>query len=245
MMMGRVLAGGMLVAIGIWGWGWDADGALGEEPVPVRRGSLVPLRLRMEEEGEKMLRELTITKYSHTTHIDREQGICEVDCSGFVVAILREVSPAHLKGISTMHKRPLAEDFYHAFVPTEGNAVPAGWERVKRVEEGKPGDLIAWLKTDRQAGDNTGHVMLIAEKPVRDGEHQFRVRIMDSTMSPHGDDSRPEGATGIGKGTIWLVVNGSGEPTGYRWKSRGGTVHEVPICLGRGVVSQGRFQQVK
>ena len=53
-------------------------------------------------------------RYSHKTFIDRGRGICEVDCSGFIVALLQQIALEHL-GATAMRTRPLAEDFYATF----------------------------------------------------------------------------------------------------------------------------------
>ncbi len=101
--------------------------------------------------------------------------------------------------------------------------------------DAEPGDVIAWLKLERQPGDNTGHVMLIAEKPVQESAGQFRVRVLDSTAHGHAQDTRPEGTSGIGEGTIWLFVDSRARPVAYQWKSRKIAPHEAPIAIGRAV----------
>lgn len=189
---------------------------------------------RILADARLMLSDFKVTRYSHKTLIDRERGVCEVDCSGFIVAILKQAAPDHLRLIPTRHKRPLAEDFYRAFAAAPPDR-PRGWLRVVRVKDIEPGDVIAWIKLERQPGDSTGHVVLVEEKPAADSSHQFRVRVLDSTLHGHAHDSRPEGTSGIGRGTIWLEVDGDGRPTGFRWKSRHGMLHDVPIAVARAV----------
>lgn len=189
---------------------------------------------RLLAAARQMIADFKITAYSHRTHIDRERGICEVDCSGFLVALLKQTSPKHLHQIATRHKRPLAEDFYAAF-SAKNRESPGAWKPIKRLQQVEPGDVIAWLKQERQPGDNTGHVMLVEQKPTVDAPNLFRVRVLDSTAHGHGSDSRPEGKSGIGGGTIWLAVDGDGRPIGYRWKSRHGMLHQAPIAIGRAV----------
>jgi hypothetical protein len=186
-------------------------------------------------EAKRMIAEYPNTRYTHKTHIDRSQGICEVDCSGFIVTLLRHKSPKHLESINTAHKRPLAEDFVTAFAPKQG-APARGWKRVDRVADARAGDVLAWMKLDRVEGDNTGHVMLVAAKPVAESPERFRVRIYDSTLHGHASDERTNtGRSGIGEGTLWLDVDHQGRPIGYRWKSRTGNLHNAPIAIGRAV----------
>jgi hypothetical protein len=192
------------------------------------------LQERLVAEARRMIREFPNTKYSHKTHIDRENGICDVDCSGFIVAILKQVSPEHLAVIRTTHKRPLAEDFYRAFA-SEPPGRSAGWREVPTVQGANVGDVIAWLKLERKPGDSTGHVMLIAEKPVMVSPSRARVHILDSTLHGHAHDTRLEGRSGIGEGTIWLELDATGRPVAFHWKSVQIAAHEVPIRIGRAV----------
>jgi hypothetical protein len=184
-------------------------------------------------EARRMIADYPDTRYSHKTHIDDQQGICEVDCSGFLVTLLKHKAPKHLESIRTTHKRPLAEDFYAAFTVKQGP--PArGWKPIERLADARPGDVLAWIKADHVPGDNTGHVMLIAENPVGESAEHFRVRIFDSTLHGHAHDERTKTErSGIGQGTLWLDVDDRGRPIGYRWKSRMGMPHTAPIAIGR------------
>jgi hypothetical protein len=186
-------------------------------------------------EARRMIAEYPDTRYSHKTYLNKSEGICEVDCSGFIVVILKRKARQHLESIATTHKRPLAEDFYTAFAPREG-APAHGWKLIGRLADAAPGDVLAWVKTERMPGDNTGHVMLIAEKPVQESPERFRVRILDSTLHGHANDERTNsGRSGIGVGTLWIDVDSQGRPAGYRWKSRTGQLHTAPIAVGRAV----------
>ena len=195
------------------------------------RGARSDLNAKLVAEARRLIREFPITSYSHKTHIDRERGICELDCSGFVGTILKHVSPEHLAAIRTAHERPLAEDFYRAFA----SGGSRGWKQIHRVESANVGDVIAWLKLERKPGDSTGHVMVIAEKPVMVSSSRARVRVFDSTLHGHAHDTRPQGKNGIGEGTIWLELDANGHPLAFHWKSVEIAPHEVPIRIGRAV----------
>ena len=90
--------------------------------------------------ARQMVGDFKVTRYSHKTLIDRTRGICEVDCSGFIVALLKQTSRVHLRQIVTTHKRPLAEDFYQAFAPSNGrNASRVGADQAAaRRRTGRP-----------------------------------------------------------------------------------------------------------
>lgn len=186
-------------------------------------------------EARRMIADYPNTRYTHKTHIDKSQGLCEVDCSGFLVAILRHKAPQHLASISKTHKRPLAEDFYAAFSGKAG-APARGWRPIENLGDAQAGDVLAWVKSDRVSGDNTGHVMLIADKPIPESAGQFQVTVYDSTLHGHAQDDRTNrGRSGIGRGTLWIETDNRGRPIGYRWKSRTGTLHTAPIAIARPV----------
>jgi hypothetical protein len=209
-----------------------------QQAVPATQFKLSESRATLQErlvaEARRLIREFPNTTYSHKTHIDRQGGICEVDCSGFIVTILKHVSPEHLAAIRTTHKRPLADDFYQAFA-SEPPGGAAGWREIQNVANANAGDVIVWLKPERKPGDSTGHVMLIAEKPVVVSPTRARVRVFDSTLHVHAHDTRLEGQSGIGQGTIWLELDAKGRPVAFHWKSVQIAAHEVPIRIGRAV----------
>jgi hypothetical protein len=185
--------------------------------------------------ARRMIADYPDTRYGHKTYLDAQQGICEVDCSGFLVVLLKHTAPKQLESIRTTHKRALAEDFYAAFTGKQG-AAARGWKPIERLADAKPGDVLAWIKLDRVPGDNTGHVMLIAEDPVPESAERFRVRIFDSTLHGHAHDERTKTErSGIGQGTLWFDVDERGRPIGYRWKSRTGMLHTAPIAIGRAI----------
>jgi hypothetical protein len=224
--LAKLLIAGMLLTCRRPAWA--------DPPKSVQNVPDAPVPERLVAAARQMISDFKVTRYSHRTLIDRDRGVCEVDCSGFLVALLSQTSPQHLRQIATHHKRPLAEDFYSTFSGRNG-ARPTGWQPIKHVQHAEPGDVIAWLKQERQPGDNTGHVMLVEQKPAAESPNQFRVRVLDSTAHGHGSDSRIDGKSGIGEGTLWLDVDSDGLPIGYRWKSRRGALHQAPIAIGRAV----------
>jgi hypothetical protein len=186
---------------------------------------------RLVDEVRRIVRAAKESHYSHTTEVDEEKGVFNVDCSGLVCYALKRVAPDHLKVIDKGgHKRPLALQFYEAF---SGETQPAGWASIAKLADARPGDVIAWRKVEQQKGDNTGHVVIIDSAPVVEAGGLVRVNIIDSTESPHAQDTRQANQDGVGRGTIWFVVDNAGKPIGYKWKSNKGPTHEVPIAIGR------------
>jgi hypothetical protein len=196
--------------------------------------------VRVHAEARRILEEMKDSRYSHTTRVDKDEGSYEVDCSGFVTVVLRAVAPRPLAAVPHVprRKRPLAFEFHDAFAAAPAEEKGAkGWRRIERVADARPGDLLAWRREEIQPGEDTGHIVVVDEAPVREDDGQFRVVVIDSTGKPHGDDTRKDGATGVGRGTIWLTVDEAGRPSGFRWRARDGTLVRRPIAIGRAMES--------
>jgi hypothetical protein len=84
----------------------------------------------------------------------------------------------------------------------------------------RPGDVIAWQVTEDSTSGDTGHVMVVLAAPTRNPARQreWLVQVADSTLSPHADDSRHDGQTGLGTGTIGLTTDDAGAPVAFYWQ---------------------------
>ena len=170
-------------------------------------------------------RELTVMKsstYDHTTSIDESKGIFNFDCSGFVGYDLANVLPDAIATVRTETSvaRPLAKDFEAFFASIPAGKSKGRWHRVLRAADLVPGDVVAWLKPADVISSNTGHVMIVHATPTKNPRRadEYIVPVIDSTASPHGvADSRAPSGTGLGSGTIGLLVDAAGAPYGYRW----------------------------
>jgi hypothetical protein len=62
--------------------------------------------------------------------------------------------------------------------------------------------------------------MVVRSYPTVDKNrpNELNVTIIDSTRCPHANDSRANGITGIGTGTITIVTNTDGNAIGFRWR---------------------------
>jgi hypothetical protein len=165
------------------------------------------------------------------------------DCSGLIALLLSRAygyTPRTFK------------DWMGAFFPTAFGYFDAirkrnGFRHVKRVSDCQPGDLIAIDYPSNMK--NTGHVMLIEERPVRakvtapcaPGAVAWDVRVIDSSRMGHGPgDPRCTGegkVRGIGRGTVRLCTNASGAFVGYAWSTlRSSTYYSKaarPLIVGR------------
>jgi hypothetical protein len=174
----------------------------------------VPGNERLLTEARRILAAVKESTYSHTTTIDEASGRYDVDCSGFVDYAMSRATPDAFTALVThTAKRPVASS-YVSFA----EAPSAQWQRVMRASELVPGDLVAWLEPASKDTTNTGHVMIVAGVVVVHG-NEVDVPIIDSTDTPHGatDARTVSKTTGVGTGTIGLIVGTDGAPTAYRW----------------------------
>lgn len=200
--------------------------------------------------AEALLKEVSPenTSYRHKNNVVKRKSSespaeCHADCSGLVNWLLLEGynKPSSELQVWFHSKRPVARHYVEAILAEKN------FHRVQHLKNCMPGDIIA-MKYPSDA-DNTGHVMLVAERPkkrqatapiVADTE-QWEVRVIDSTMSPHGSDSRRSkdgrNRNGLGTGLFRIYANAAGEPVGYSWglssKSEFRSAQERPIVVGR------------
>lgn len=194
---------------------------------------------RIRSACRKILSTTKESHYQHITHVDEDTGIYDVDCSGLLCYVLKKVAPEHYAAIpiSKTHRRPLALQFYEAFASPDEH-IARYWQTIHRLKDARPGDVLVWRKAEQLPGKDTGHVMIIDQPPVEDGKDMYRVTVIDSTESPHADDTRKDGATGVGRGTMWFLVDSDSRPTAYHWRLRNGKPREIEIAIGRAIDQQ-------
>lgn len=193
---------------------------------------------RIVAELHRMLANLRSTEYAHTTRVAEAKGEYVFDCSGLACYVLRRQLPEHYRNIPVAknRKRPLAVDFYQCFAaaPTD-EAGRNGWRRIARLADARPGDIIAWRSSAPRAGRSTGHVVIVDDQPAKGANGEFRLTVIDSTSSRHGNDTRKPGQTGLGRGAMWFSVDGDGRPVGWRWGSPKHQLRTRDIAIGRAV----------
>jgi hypothetical protein len=187
------------------------------------------------EEAQRELKAMRVTRYQHTTSVDESTGSYFYDCSGLLDYAVGRLRPADLKPIPHTKARPLAGDI-EGYLHRGLTGPIEGWQALARVDALGPGDVVAWQATEDSTTGDTGHVMVVLEAPTPNPARaaEWLVRVADSTLSPHALDSRHPGTTGLGTGTIGLVVDESGAPTAFYW--RGGVSPQgkpTQITLGR------------
>ena len=179
--------------------------------------------------------------YTHRLEIDPANHRYGLDCSGFVSLVLERQAPDALTAIPKIagKTRRLAADFHDAFAAAATTAQPGAWQRIVRLADLQPGDLIAWDHPDHAAGEDTGHIVFVAAAPLAEPHACWRIRVLDCTSTPHGNDHRTAGTGGIGQGTMWFTAGADGAPASLHWASLEHPAKIWPIALARWVPATG------
>jgi hypothetical protein len=183
---------------------------------------------------------LTFSRYTPQTRVDARAGIYEFDCSGMASWVLRRATPAAWHSVRQRSStgRLVARDFVRQIASVRAERPAWAWERVARVADARPGDVIAWLKPAGWVSNVTGHVGFVMQAPEasRRVEGGFLIRFADASRYHHQDDSRAEeGRDGFGVGTILLIADAeTGAPVAYGWfGDHSGWISETQIVIGR------------
>ena len=172
------------------------------------------------------------------------------DCSGFVDALLTYSYGIDKDGFRAIFGsgRPTAARYHDAIVDQRS------FQRVEHVQDLLPGDFLAVKYFSRK--DNTGHVMLVAGRPMRmaaakeptvPGTMQWEVPVIDSSESGHGltDTRHKKGADGkdhdgLGGGVLRIYSDAAGNVAGFAWSTQSVSKFKVPsdeeLVMGRFMV---------
>jgi cell wall-associated NlpC family hydrolase len=208
-------------------------------PAPVAVATPAPsaAAARVTAQLDAIEQNLRVASYRHDTRVNERQGRYEFDCSGLIAWVLARAAPeAHRVTVQRASgPRPLAAEYARTFLSVAPTQRRGPWTRVQRVEDARPGDVIAWIKPRIVRSNNTGHVLFVVGAPRRSERYTdaWLVPVADSSRYRHQDDSR-EGTTrtGFGRGTILLATDPTtgaprafGDHTPY--------VLETQIAIGR------------
>lgn len=183
---------------------------------------------------------LTASRYSPITRVNARAGTYEFDCSGMASWVLRRAAPGAFQQVLRRSPtgRLVARDFVRQIASVAPEKPSWGWARVARIEDARPGDVIAWLKPQGWRSNVTGHVGFVMEAPRLSGRIPggYLVRFADASRYQHEDDSRAAtGRDGFGMGTILLLGHPeTGAPLAYGWfGDQSGWISETQIVIGR------------
>lgn len=176
------------------------------------------------------------TRYEHKTAIDETNGIYHVDCSSFVGFLLQKSSLQAYTALSIDkgHARPRAQNFYDFFASLNENEQKEGWQGIKAMQSLQTFDIIAWKYDARLGKKDTGHMVIVYEKPIKEADGRYRVRVLDASKGTHANDSRAQKSEGgIGTGVMWFRVDEEGKPFGVYWSDRSKSMSRHQISMGR------------
>jgi hypothetical protein len=74
--------------------------------------------------------------------------------------------------------------------------------------------------------------MVILAAPFLNADGSYSVRVVDATATPHADDTRGPGQSGVGTGTPHFQVDGASALVAYQFTPRG-SFKTQPISIGR------------
>jgi hypothetical protein len=154
-----------------------------------------------------------------------------------------ETATRRAVSLGKVFDRTRAESFYYRIVSTPADRAADGWQRVARVDDLAPGDVIVWLRPPVEAGinHNTGHTLVATGHPIPYPKvpNGYLVRVADVSQRHHQDDTRDRRNIdgGYGHGTILLVADPKTHaPVAFgRVGTRSPAILESGIALGRPV----------
>ena len=177
----------------------------------------------------------TVASYAHNEVLASRQIVTEsdgsvkahTDCSGFISYIVQSVAAKHYHVVREREpgsKYPQAKIWARFFDGLDTERPTDGWIAIKKWQDLKPGDLIAWEEGKTSAAGNTGHVAMVMHAPneVREGNQRlFSVQVIDSSSVYHfAPEQLPPKASqlhrdGIGIGYIRILLSEENSPIGY------------------------------
>lgn len=213
-----------------------------------RRGAAEPKGAKRSQRAQPpvlkvlqhMDRVVKTTSYVHATHIDEAAGRFDFDCSAMAAWVLSRATPLAEQTVLTRNGvgRPVAANYHDVIAQSPEDHAAAGWQRIARIEDVRPGDVLAWRRPPSVQSTNTGHVAFVVGTPKRiaPGRNYFELRVADSSSVLHADDSRENPRrSGFGYGTMSFGVDPkTHRALSYGWVG-GSTVWypKTPIEFGR------------
>ncbi len=153
--------------------------------------------------------------------------------------MLSRAAPDHYAALVAAAAEPVPRafdyyDFFSSLPPQAGD----GWAQVAVLADAARGDLIAWRFLQIEPGHDTGHVVFVADTPAVDDQGSVAVRVYDSAIVPHFEDTRGDGPgqwpSGVGSGFINFQVGDDGEPVAFQFSPPlSSPFTSLPIVIGR------------
>lgn len=165
---------------------------------------------------------------------DLAGGVYIIDCSSYVDHMLNVVSPKAYSSLvdSTGTNHPTSRHYYQFF--NSLSAAPKNyWNKIRAVSQLQPGDILVFCYKHMSGHAAPGHVMIVVDKPVKEGE-KYIVSVADSACAAHSNDTRSKSGVGIGKMAL-KVDPSTDKPVAYAWKEGSNWKDNVNFAMGRPV----------
>ncbi len=171
-------------------------------------------------QARQILSNLRSTQYSHRPMVDAKTGTYRLDCSALAEYLIRFSSAQALTMVAADagHRRR-AKNFYDTIANAPLIQYSSGWQIIPSLLSARPGDFIVWRKNPMPPKGDTGHILMVMQKPVRESQTRVRVAVLDASRSGHAHDTRKPGDSGVGTGTMWFRVDGHGAPVAVYWSN--------------------------
>jgi hypothetical protein len=149
---------------------------------------------QLASQAETVVNTLRQTVYQYAENIDAAIGVWDCDCNSFVGFVLEALAPDHYYLIpwDDSRPRPLAFEYCVFFESLTPESIE-GWHQIEFLPDPRRGDILAWRFPYAQPGQDTGHVVFVADTPALNDEGNYAVRVYDSADVPHFEESRGDG----------------------------------------------------
>jgi hypothetical protein len=181
-------------------------------------------------------------RYSHYkfggTNFNPSAGVYELDCSGYVNQLLSNAAPYAYRNIvnGSGSYKPTSKDYYVFFDRLPARKMQHDWYKVPQVKQLSPGDILVFQYKHFWGKRAGGHVMVVVSHAVAAGKlsNTYLVRVADSALGGHSNDTRKPHASGIGIGTLMIKVSMlSGKAYAYAWRVDAPWRYNMRLAMGR------------
>lgn len=169
---------------------------------------------------------------------DTSQGVYIVDCSTYVDNLLKLNYPRAYNSLvnSSGSAKPTSNDYYRFFTRLTTTS-KRYWNKIDKVKQLQPGDILVFRSHNSKSVRTRGHVMVVMNEPIPH-KSGFLVRVTDSASTGHSRDTREPATSGVGIGTLLLKINlQTGRPSAYAWKQGAAWQKNVVVAMARPVTA--------
>lgn len=159
-----------------------------------------------------ILENIVDNSYSSENYIEEQKGIYRTNCSGIIIHLLKK------NGISLPFKK--AYEYFDFFKNSD-------YQKIERIDDLAPGDLIIWRKNNIPKKGTTGHMALCVGHIDKTSD-RGTIRVFDCVKMKHDNDTRRE--NGIGLGDL-VLLHEDGVANGFIWSSESSKTKYTEVLI--------------